>query len=319
MADQGVDTSALAKQHELSNLEDLIGSIKGNKHRALLLDALHLTHNPGLGLDLGLHRSLATYDQLAYLMMSSSTLRRAIEQGLRYQNYPGRFSGDAIITDFRDLGDQGCFDVIVRHDLGELRLLAVEELLSNIVATSRWVLGKPLPITQLRCDYAMPGHVEKYKTVFDCPVKFDTSSIQLFFNASVLDEPLPHASPQSSRLYASLCKEKSIARTKGTVSAQIAQLIEGSPASSPSMADIANLLHCSPRTLRRKLQAEGWQYQQLTDSIRMNRARKALADPLKPITEIAISLGYSDHSGFVRAFKKWTGVSPSEFRKKLFD
>lgn len=213
LADKGVDTKSLAKKHELSNLEDLSGSITGSKHRALLLDALQLTENPGLGLDLGFHRSLATYDQLAYLMMSSSTLRRAIEQGLRYQNYPGRFSGDALVTEFRDLGDQGCFDVIVRQDLSELRLLAIEELLSNIVATSRWVLGRPLPVTKLRCDYPMPGHAEKYKAIFDCPVQFDAPSIQLCFNASVLDDPLPNASPQSSRLYASLCKEKSMVRT----------------------------------------------------------------------------------------------------------
>lgn len=315
----GFDTLHLSQKQGLHRLHDPGALISPSKHRALLLEALHLTNNPGLGLDLGFHRSLATYDQLAHLMMSSSTLRRAIEQGLRYQNYPGRFSGDALVTEFRDLGDQGCFDVIVRQDLGDLRLLAIEELLSNIVATSRWVLGRPLPITNLRCDYPMPGHAEKYEAIFDCPVQFDAASIQLFFNASILDDPLPNASPQSSRLYASLCEEKSMVRARGAISSRIAQLIEESPATPPSMVDVANLVHCSPRTLRRKLQAEGWQYHQLIDSIRVNRARRALEDSSKPITEIAMSLGYADHSGFLRAFKKWTGVSPTEFRKKLCD
>lgn len=315
----GVDTSHLAQKYGLHGLDGSGVLISSSKHRALLLEALYLTKNPGLGLELGFHRSLATYDQLAYLMMSSSTLRRAIEQGLRYQNYPGRFSGDALVTEFRDLGDQGCFEVIVRQDLGELRLLAIEELLSNIVATSRWVLGRPLPVTKLRCDYPVPGHAEKYEAIFDCPVQFNAPSIQLFFNASILDDPLPNASPQSSRLYASLCEEKSIVRARGTISCRIAQLIEETPATPPSMEDVANLVHCSPRTLRRKLKAEGWQYHQLIDSIRVNRARRALEDSSKPITEIAMSLGYADHSGFLRAFKKWTGVSPTEFRKKLFD
>ncbi len=312
----GVDTSHLAQKYGVDAPGALISA---SNHRALLLDALYLTSDPGLGLDLGFHRSLATYDQLAYLMMSSSTLRRAIEQGLRYQNYPGRFSGDALITEFRDLGEQACFEVTVRQDLGELRLLAIEELLSNIVATSRWVLGRPLPITKLRCDYSVPGHAEKYETIFDCPVQFDAPSIQLFFDASILDDPLPNASPQSSRLYASLCEEQSIVRARGAISCRVAQMIEDNPATPPSMEDAANLVHCSPRTLRRKLKAEGWQYHQLIDSIRVNRARKALEDSSKPITEIAMSLGYADHSGFLRAFKKWTGVSPTEFRKKLFD
>lgn len=320
LAERGVDTQSLVQAHRLTGLlEGLEVSISGAIHRALLSDALRITGNNGLGLELGFHRSLATYDQLAYLMMSSSTLREATEQGLRYQNYPGRFSGSAVITAFSEIDGQGCFDVSVQEDLGELRLLVIEELLSNIVATVRWVLGRPLPVTRLRCDYPKPSHFAEYEAVFDCPVQFDAPVIQLLFNVDVLDEPLPNASPQSARLYASLCEEKSIARQKGNVASQLGQLIAEDPSNPPDMAAAAEMLHCSPRTLRRKLQAEGWQYHQLIDHIRVIRARRALSDPTLSITEIALQLGYADHSGFLRAFKKWTRLTPTEFRNKLFD
>lgn len=280
---------------------------------------MRLTGNSGLGLELGFHRSLATYDQMAYLLMSSSTLREATEQGLRYQNYPGRFSGNEIITTFSEINGQGCYQVSVKESLDEFRLLAVEDLLSSIMTTVRWVLGRPLPITQLRCDYPMPEHFADYKAIFNCPIQFDAPVIQLLFDARVLDEPLPNASPKSARLYAALCEEKSIARQQGDVAWRLWQLIVHDPANPPNMDDAADLLHCSPRTLRRKLKSEGWQYQQLVDQIRAIRARRALSDPKLSISEVASRLGYADHSGFLRAFKKWTGLTPTEFRSKLFD
>ncbi|WP_420042807.1 helix-turn-helix transcriptional regulator [Denitrificimonas caeni] len=73
------------------------------------------------------------------------------------------------------------------------------------------------------------------------------------------------------------------------------------------------------RTLRRKLSSEGWHYQQLIDQVRVIRARRALSDPTQSVTQVALQVGYADHSGFLRAFRKWTGLTPSEFRSKLFD
>lgn len=314
---RGVDTQALCLAHQLSDLASLDASISSATHRALLIEALRLTGDSGLGLKLGAQRSLATYDQLAYLIMSCSTLREATEKGLKYQNYPGRFSGQSIITTFSEIEGQGCFQVNVKDDLGGLRLLAVEDLLSNIMTTARWVLGRPLPVTKLRCDYPAPPHADDYRAIFNCDLQFGASAIQLFFDASVLDQPLPNASPQSARLYEAMCEEQSIRRQGGNVAWRLWPLIVKDPANPPDMNEAAEALCCSARTLRRKLQAEGWQYQQLIDRVREIHARRALSDPTLTITQIALQLGYSDHSGFLKAFKKWTGITPRAFRSRL--
>lgn len=319
LSERGCDTESLIQTHQLTNLDQLASPISADTHRALLSDALRMTGNSGLGLELGSHRSLATYDQLAYLLMSSSTLREATELGLRYQNYPGRFSGNEIITTFSEIDGQGCYQISVKEGLGEFRLLAVEDVLSSIMTTVRWVLGRPLPTTKLRCDYPRPPHFAAYDTIFNCPVQFDAPVIQLFFDAQVLDQPLPNASPQSAKLYAALCEEKSIARQQGDVAWRLCQLIIKDPANPPAMSEAAETLHYSPRTLRRRLNAEGWQYQQLIDQVRAIRARRALSDPTLSITEVALQVGYADHSGFLRAFRKWTGMTPTEFRSKLLN
>lgn len=317
LAKEGCDIESLIAKHQLFNLEKQATPITTETHRALLLDAQRMTGNSGLGLDLGLHRSLPTYDQLVYLLMSSSTLREATEVGLRYQNYPGRFSGNEIITTFSELNGHGRYEVSIKEGLGELRLLMVEDVLSSIMTTARWVIGRPLPTLKLLCDYPKPPHFEKYQAIFNCPVQFNAPTIQLIFDANVLDEPLPNASPQSAKLYAALCEERSIAHQRGDVAWKLCQLILQDPATPPSMTEAAETLHYSPRTLRRKLNSEGWQYQQLIDQIRSIRARRALSDPTLSITEVALQVGYADHSGFLRAFRKWTGMTPSEFRSKF--
>lgn len=318
LSGKGVDTQALSAAHNLNQLTSLEASISNVTHRALLADALRLTGDTGLGLKLGYQRSLATYDQLAYLMMSCTTLREAIERGLKYQSYPGRFSGQSIITTFSEIEGQGCFQVNVKEALGGLRLLAVEDLLSNIITTARWVLGQPLPVTRLRCDYPAPPHADDYHAIFQCELQFDAPVIQLFFDAAILDQPLPNASPHSARLYEAMCEEQSIRRQGGNVAWRLWPLIVEDPANPPDMIEAAKMLCCSPRTLRRKLQSEGWNYQQIVDRVREIHARRALSDPTLPITQIAVQLGYSDHSGFLKAFKKWTGMTPSEFRGRLF-
>jgi len=313
----GVDTSALCVKYQLTDLGNIDGSISSATHRAILEDALYLTGDTGLGLKLGYQRSLATYDQLAYLMMSCLTLREAIEKGLKYQNYPGRFSGVSIFTTLCEIDVQCCFQVNVKERLGSLRLLALEDLLSNIITTARWVLGQPLPVIKLRCDYPEPPHVQDYSGIFQCELQFEAPVIQLFFDAAILDRPLPNASPQSARLYENLCEAQSIRRQGGNIAWRLWPLIVKDPANPPDMNKAAEALCCSVRTLRRRLQSEGWQYQQIVDRVREIHARRALSDPTQPVTRIALQLGYSDHSGFLKAFKKWSGLTPTEFRNRL--
>ena len=320
LAGLGLDTQALAQHQHIdpSQLHELSARITAEQHRGLLIEALEQSGDTGLGLGLGLHRSMATLDQLAYLMMSSATLRESTQQGLRYQNYPGRFSGHLLITSFSEIQQQGCYQIHAKEELGELRLLAIEDILATIVSTCRWVTGKNLPITALHCDYPAPPHAKRYEAIFQCPIHFSAPSTQVLFDAAILDQPLPNASPQSAALYAKLCEETSISRNQSDMAWRVWQMIVDNPAEPLSLEQCAAQLHVSPRTLSRKLQSQDWQYQQLVDQVREIHARRYLSNPSLSITQVAQQLGYADSSGFHRAFKKWTGLSPSEFRDGLF-
>ncbi|GAC13986.1 AraC family transcriptional regulator [Aliiglaciecola lipolytica] len=316
-----MDSLTLAKNNgiDYSQLHTSNAVISARQHRSLLLDAKRLYAGTDLGLLLGLQRSIATHDQLAYLMISSASLREASNVGLKYQNYSGRFSGNLVVTSFSEIQSDGCYQIDAKETLADLRVLAIEDILANIVTTARWVLGRALPCTKLRCHYPEPAHIERYHEVFQCPIEFDAPATQLFFDARILDQPLPQASPQSAALYTKLCEEKSNLRNHGDIAWRLSQIIVLDPASPPPLYEAAKMLHCSGRTLSRKLSNQGWTYQKLIDQVREIHARRHLSDPTLSITKIGQQLGFSDSSGFHRAFKKWTGLSPREFRQALFN
>lgn len=320
LAARGLDAESIARKHGLSPV-DLLNPelpVSAVQHRGILASALKASGDTGLGLSIGQHRAISTLDQLAYLMMSSATLRESTEAGLRYQNYSGRFSGNEIIITFGESGPEAHYAIHAKPSLGELGLLATEDLLATIVTTSRWILGQQLPLTRLLCRYPAPPHSDRYTDIFQCEIRFDAPTTALYFDAAVLDDPLPQSSPQSAALYARMCEERSISRNQGDVAWRVWQTIVQQPAQPPALESIAAGLHMSVRTLTRKLQSQGWSYQRLIDEVREIHARRYLSDPTRPISAVAQLLGYADSSGFHRAFKKWTGLSPTQYREKLF-
>jgi len=84
-----------------------------------------------------------------------------------------------------------------------------------------------------------------------------------------------------------------------------------------SLEDIADATNMTPRTLQRRLTDNGLKFNELISEAKFGHAKDKLRDAQIPISEIAESLGYSDSAHFTRAFHRWSGVSPSEFRKKL--
>ncbi len=81
-----------------------------------------------------------------------------------------------------------------------------------------------------------------------------------------------------------------------------------------SLPRVAAELHCSPRSLQRKLSAYNLSYQALLDGVREELARRYLLRTSLSLTELPLLLGYSDQSAFTRAFTNWTGISPGRFR-----
>lgn len=97
------------------------------------------------------------------------------------------------------------------------------------------------------------------------------------------------------------------------ITRKVRNLLVGSPDAYPSLEQAANMLGMSGRTLRRRLLSAETTFQAELDTVRKEFAISLLKE--KPITQIAALLGFNDASAFSRAFKRWTGVTPSKYLK----
>jgi AraC-like DNA-binding protein len=104
------------------------------------------------------------------------------------------------------------------------------------------------------------------------------------------------------------------AKTSMGVSGQVYQILMASPGQLPTMDEVANMVHMNERTLRRKLEGEGTAFGDIVDDVRASLASEYLKTTKMKTEDIAALVGFSDAANFRRAFKRWTGKSPREYR-----
>src|SRR5262249_16989559 len=150
------------------------------------------------------------------------------------------------------------------------------------------------------------------------PIELAAANNELEVDASLLARPVRSADPNlgrvledhTRRLLAELPERDAF---RAMAEAELRTLIAGR---SPSVDALARALRVSERTLRRRLQAEGTSYQALLDGIRETLARELVARTRDGFEVIADRLAFADASTFFHAFKRWTGMTPAQFRKR---
>lgn len=180
-----------------------------------------------------------------------------------------------------------------------------------------WLAGQELTLERIEFDYPMPPHADEYRRIFTVPLVFDQPATRLIFPARQLALPVIR---DDAELHGFLATSPAdlLARPAESQShlAQIRSLI-GRDLSQPlpDFETVAEHLHLSPQTLRRRLRDEHTSYREIKDELRRDVALYYLARPNYTIDEIACLVGFTEASTFHRAFKKWTGSTPGAYRE----
>jgi AraC-like DNA-binding protein len=156
--------------------------------------------------------------------------------------------------------------------------------------------------------------VRPYRRFFRVPVQFDADQTALVFHAGLLETPVPGADPrQRARLDAEVAKYWSVALP--TIADQVARLLRPRVLfGDDSLETVAHCLTMHPRTLNRRLQAEGVTFRKLLSETRFEVARQLLLGTRMGVSGIAAALGYADASAFTHAFRRMAGEPPLEWR-----
>lgn len=178
-----------------------------------------------------------------------------------------------------------------------------------------WLSGKRLDLIGVELAYGAPPHPNRVLDLFAAPVLFDQARNALLFDSAVLARPVVRT-PAALSLILDCFPYNFIidAIEEHGLPTQVKLLIEHALRQRkriPSAATIAGILQLSEATLRRQLRAHGTSYLQLRAASQREAAERLMKDAATPIAAVAQHLGFSDDRAFRRAFKGWTGLSPS--------
>ena len=158
---------------------------------------------------------------------------------------------------------------------------------------------------------------EDYENFFECPVKFGCDANRVIVSTDSLDNPMPRADIQTSELCLQQCRKiiDQLGRQSSLIE-QVREAILQQAGFFPSIIEVAKVLNTSERTLRRKLSSEGTSFQKILNEVRFQMAKEYLSTDLS-IEQIAELVGYSEAANFSHAFKRWTNLSPNDYRRSL--
>lgn len=310
-----LDVRALASAHGLSTaLTDVDARFPHADWLDLWRDIQRLTGRESIGLDAAERLPWGHFEVIDYLAGTSENLGIALRRFERYFSLVS--TGVSHI-----LEDHGEILHLVRRYAPDCytRMLAPAEFaFGNIVIRMRLVLRVPWSPLAVRFAAPKPSSDAPHRRLFHCPVSFDAEESVIVIGRDAL--VLPMKAPDPGLLLVLERHADMLLERLGTESPPLGRtqsaILQGLRDGDVSIARTARRLGMSVRSLQRSLLGSAQTFNQLVDTTRHELARRYLGDPSLSIQEIAHLLAFKDLRGFYRAFRRWEGSTPAEFRKQ---
>ncbi len=317
LAAHGVSAERLfaAAELDVSLLADPAGRMPLRDMGRIVLETARLSGRPDFALRLGASPATGALHVVGHMLVSARTLRQAIALFDRYA--PLVLEGARY--ELVERGDEA----VMRYGhpqipSGPYGRFAAELALAFMATIGAALVGPADRPRLVRFRHPRPSYAYAYAEVFRCPVVFEQSHDEIVFDAQLLDVPHVHTDEQLLALLERRAEDL-LARLGAEVS--IDMRVRELVALEPSLATLglgwaAGKLGVEERTLRRQLRSEGTSWSAIFEHEQRERACAALSSTLTPIKEIAYRAGFSEPSAFHRAFKRWTGMTPAEYRRE---
>lgn len=279
---------------------------------ALLKHALELTGEPSLGYHMGTQMRISIHGFIGYAIMTASSIAEALMLASRFIQVRIPFLRLHVST-MQPKGRLQLFcDDLTLEPLRRELLIA---LTVGILTMGKALTGKDI-WAEIECDFPEPAAFAKYKDRINATIKFNQPHLVAYFDKDYLSLPLVNADPIASQIAINQCEaELSTLGERKRVAMKVRDILTQSNHRYPTIETVADMLHMSDRTLKRQLAAEGTSFSNVVDEVRHRHATSLLSRSDYSLEQISDELGYSDVGNFTRAFKRWTGRTPGNWRK----
>jgi AraC-like DNA-binding protein len=299
---------------QLTNFEQCIDF---ETYQALILSAIQISKNDALGLYIGERIGVTSHGMLGFALLNSSSIKEAMSIVQEFINT--RTPLIAIEITETDQEFRIVFKELMPFDSVKNTFLeAVFVTFNNIL--SQLTLAA-LKLTSVHFSYAKPHYANQYSEFFECPIKFHQTQSEIRFCSSMLNIPLRQSDPVSLQQARQMCeaelRKMASNNLEPSLSIKVKEMLLASVGHFPSLEKTAARLHITPRTLHRHLKNEGTSYRQLLENVSHTIATQQLANSNITVEDLSLLLGYIDVANFRRAFKRWTGKTPSTYRTSI--
>lgn len=276
--------------------------------------AVQASGDPAIGLRVSRFVSPTTFHALGYALVASGSLREVFERIVRYH----QVVSDALELALTREPDRYRFFLKVPEGSPPPALEAIDAFAAIYVRTCRNRLGRDYAPLAVHLRRPAPVDPSQWHKVFRCPVHFAATDDCLEFGLHDFDSHLDDTNPELDEHHQTVLKRTLLQLRPLTWERKVRGVIEAQlPEGEPSAERVAQALHLSLRSLQRHLADEGTRFDTLLNECRENLALLHLRDLECSLSEISCLLGFVDASSFSRAFKRWTGMTPGQFRDGL--
>ena len=272
--------------------------------------AVELSGDPCIGLHLGEKMPVYKGQILEYLLLSSTTFGDGLKRVLSYQ----RLISDAMHGEVTESPTPYLTNYFSQHQYLTPHL--AEAMVVSLIRFLQSVSDDKFKPTRICFTHAAKTNLEEYQRVFQCPVEFNTQQFKLYFNPNILNYRSPYAEPELLSMHVQSADQHMEQLEKRDlileVRSQVGALLESGEI---TLEKISHELRMSPRQLRHQLTLAGTSLQRIITQHRKSLSRRLLSQTDESIAEIVYLTGFSEPSTFYRAFKRWEGMTPIEYRQ----
>lgn len=303
LAGTGIDSEATESAAYLVELD---------QYRQIFENMGRVDDSRGLGLDIGLATGIDDFGPLGHAASFCRSARHSMEAFWpRYGEMFGLMSCPVFSS---DQGRLTMVDFVTPTLTEPAARFCVEEALGQLFGVGAQLAGGRPVFENLELAYAQPAYHERYSQLFRCPVQFGSGRSRATINRSWLEKPLPARNSQITDFYLqNLRRLQRQIEDQAPIVSRVRTLLLRSGWGVPSVADVANELALSERTLGRRLQEAGVSYRKLVEEFRLKLAIVLIDSGQTSAVEISARLGYRDVNAFRRAFKALTGRTLGQY------
>ncbi len=279
----------------------------------LLARAVEICGDPALGMKAADQFGPSDLGVLEYAGSTCATLRDAAHAAVRYL----RLMNDSADTRLVESGELAVWEFRIAD--GVVQPPAANDFeLSVYTSLARRYTGHDEDPLEVHFIHPVATSEADYQRVFRCPIRFGMPFNAVVFPRSYLDTPLVNANPAMHATYAAHVNEllEHSQKQTGVAGRVRALVLANLSRGETSLSWVAKELAMSGPTLRRRLEEEGTGHREIVDEVRRELASRYLEDRTLPISEVAFLLGFTNAASFNKAFRRWHGQNPAEFRKQ---